>query len=85
MVDWTGVARGRPLQAKVFTDPCNQEWMLELAPGIPLDRAVEHLAQRVMQLHQQGVRYGLHLRGKTLGPDLGLRHRNACLEALATA
>ena len=85
IVDWTGAAKGRPLQAKVFTDPSNQEWMLEPASGLPLDRAVEHLAQRVMQLHQQGVRYGLHLRGKTLAPDLGLRHRNACLEALATA
>ena len=85
VVDWTGAAKGRPLQAKVFTDPTNQEWMLEPAAGIPLDRAVEHLAQRVMQLHQQGVRYGLHLRGRTLAPDLGLRHRNACLEALATA
>tara|TARA_Y100001978_G_scaffold39857_1_gene35440 strand:+ start:21 stop:878 length:858 start_codon:yes stop_codon:yes gene_type:complete len=85
VVDWTGAARGRPLQAKVFTDPSSQEWMLEPASGLPLDRAVEHLAQRVMQLHQQGVRYGLHLRGKTLAPDQGLRHRNACLEALATA
>ena len=85
VVDWTGAAKGRPLQAKVFTDPSSQEWMLEPASGIPLDRAVEHLAQRVMQLHQQGVRYGLRLRGKTLAPGLGLRHRNACLEALATA
>ena len=85
VVDWTGAARGRPLQAKVFTDPSNQEWMLEPASGIPLDRAVEHLALRVMQLHQQGVRYGLRLRGKTLAPGLGLRLCNACLEVLATA
>jgi len=84
VVDWTGAARGRPLQAKVFTDPSPQECMLEPASGLPLDQAVEHLAHRVMQLHQQGVRYGLHLRGTTLAPDLGLRHRNACLEALAT-
>ena len=85
VVDWTSAAKGRSLQAKVFTDPSNQEWMLEPSPGIPLDRALEHLTQRVMQLHQQGVRYGLRLRGRTLAPDLGLRHRNACLEALATA
>ena len=85
VVDWTGAAKGRPLQVKVFTDPTKQEWMLEPAPGIPLDRAVEHLAQRVMQLHQQGVRYGLRLRGISLAPGLGLRHRNACLQALATA
>ena len=85
VVDWTGAAKGRPLQAKVFTDPTNQETMLEPASSIPLDQALEHLAQRVMQLHQQGVRYGLRLRGKTLAPGLGLRHRNTCLEALATA
>lgn len=85
VVDWTGAAKGRPLQAKVFTDPTNQEWMLEPASGIPLDQALEHLTHRVLQLHQSGVRYGLRLRSKALAPDLGLRHRNACLEALATA
>ena len=85
VVDWTGAAKGRPLQAKVFNDPSNQDRMLEPASGIPLDQALEHLTQRVLQLHQLGVRYGLRLRGKTVAPGLGLRHRNACLEALATA
>ena len=85
VVDWAGVAKGRPLQAKVFTDPSSQEWMLEPALGIPLDQALEHLAQRIMQLHQQGGRYGLRLPGKTLLPGRGLRHCQACLEALATA
>ena len=85
VVDWRGAAKGRPLQAKVFTDPTNQEKMLEPASGIPMDQALEHLAKRVIQLHQQGVRYGLRLRGKSLAPGMGLRHRNACLEALATA
>ena len=85
VVDWTGAAKGRPLQAKVFTDPTNQERMLVPASGIPLDQSLEHLANRVMQLHQQGVCYGLSLQDKSLAPGFGLRHRNDCLEALATA
>lgn len=85
VVDWSGLAKGRSLQAKVFSDPVDQERMLQPAAAIPLDRAVEHLADRVLQLHQRGIRYGLRLHGRTLAPGHGVKHRDACLEALATA
>lgn len=85
LVDWTGAAKGRPLQAKVFRDPDHLEWILEPASGIDHERAREHLADRICQLHQRGEFYGLHLQAKKIAPGRGLRHRDACLEALATA
>ena len=84
VVDWAGVAKGRPLQAKVFTVPDDIERILEPADGVPIEQAREHLADRIWTLHQRGERYGLLLQSKTLSPGQGLQHRNACLEALAS-
>ena len=84
VVDWAGVAKGRPLQAKVFTVPDDIERILEPADDVPIEQAREHLADRIWTLHQRGERYGLRLQSKTLSPGQGLQHRNACLEALAS-
>ena len=85
LVDWASAARGRPLQAKVFNDPEEPEVILAPAPGVALDAAREHLADRIWHLHHGGACYGLQFQGLTLAPSKGLRHRDACLEALATA
>ncbi len=84
-LDWRGAAKGRPLQAKVFGDPIEAELMLAPLPEMPLDQALEHLAARIWQMHQRGERYGLRLPASTLHPGAGVRHRDACLEALALA
>ena len=85
LVDWTSAAKGRPIQAKVFGDPEHADWILEPAPGIDPERAMEHLAHRICLLHQQGERYGLLIRNTRVLPGQGLQHRDACLEALARA
>ena len=85
VVDWASAARGRPLQAKVFSDPEEPEVILAPASGVPLDEAREHLADRIWRLHHNGACYGLQIQAITLAPSKGLRHRDACLEALATA
>ena len=85
VVDWTSAAKGRPLQAKVFGDPEHPDWILQPAPGIALEQAREHLADRIWLLHQRGERYGLQIQDRIVSPGQGLRHRDACLEALATA
>ena len=85
LVDWASAARGRPLQAKVFNDPEEPEVILAPAPGVALDAAREHLADRIWRLHHGGACYGLQIQGLTLAPSKGVRHRDACLEALATA
>ena len=85
LVDWAGVAKGRPLQVKVFRDPGTAERMLSPFPGLSWAAALEHLAERIWQLHHRGECYGLQLRGRTLDPASGLRHRDACLALLALA
>ena len=85
LVDWASAARGRPLQAKLFNDPEEPEVILAPAPGVALELAREHLADRIWRLHHNGACYGLRIQAITLAPSKGLRHRDACLEALATA
>ena len=85
LVDWASAARGRPLQAKVFNDPEDPEVILSPAPGVALELAREHLADRIWRLHHSGACYGLQIQAITLAPSKGVRHRDACLEALATA
>ena len=85
LVDWASAARGRPLQAKVFNDPDEPEVILTPAPGIALDAAREHLADRIWRLHHSGACYGLQIEAISLAPSKGVRHRDACLEVLATS
>ena len=85
LVDWASAARGRPLQAKVFNDPAEPEVILTPASGIALDAAREHLADRIWRLHHSEACYGLKIQAISLAPSRGVRHRDACLEALATA
>ena len=85
LVDWASAARGRPLQAKVFKDQEGPDVLLAPAPGVPLEEAREHLADRIWRLHQSGACYGLQIQTISLTPSKGVRHRDACLEALATA
>ena len=51
--------------------------------GLPLEAALEYLAERIWQLHHQGASYGLTLPGCSIAPARGVRHRDACLELLA--
>ena len=85
LVDWASAARGRPLQAKLFNDPEEPEVILAPAPGVALELAREHLADRIWRLHHSGACYGLKIHAISLAPSKGVRHRDACLEALATA
>ena len=85
LVDWGSAARGRPLQAKVFSDPEEADVILGPAPGVPLDAAREHLADRIWRLHHSEACYGLKIQAISLAPSKGVSHRDACLEALATA
>lgn len=83
LVDWSSLAKGRPLQSKQFSDPEERQHQLRPAPGLAFETALEHLADRIWCLHQRGETYGLDLPGRSLPPQRGLRHRDACLEALA--
>ena len=85
LVHWGSVAKGRPLQLKQFSDPASQRLMLRPTATVPWDQALEHLADRIWQLHHHGESYGLQLPGLTIEPRRGPDHRDACLAALAVA
>ena len=85
LVDWASAARGRPLQAKLFNDPEEPEVILAPASGLELEVAREHLADRIWRLHHSEACYGLKIQAISLAPSKGVSHRDACLEALATA
>ena len=85
LVHWGSVAKGRPLQLKQFSDPASQRLILKPTAAVPWDQALEHLADRIWQLHHHGEGYGLQLPGLTIEPSRGAAHRDACLAALAVA
>lgn len=85
LVDWASAARGRPLKAKLFNDPEEPEVILAPASGLELEVAREHLADRIWRLHHSEACYGLKIQAISLAPSKGVSHRDACLEALATA
>jgi uncharacterized protein (DUF58 family) len=83
--DWRSLAKGRPLQTKQFSDPAPEPLLLQAAAGVEREQALEHLADRIWRLHQQGEAYGLKLDEKLIAPQSGLLHRDTCLMALALA
>jgi transglutaminase-like putative cysteine protease/uncharacterized protein (DUF58 family) len=84
-VAWKVLARGGPLLAKEFFDTAGGVIWLDWqdAPGEPETR-LAWLTRAVLTAEAQGVRYGLRLPGRTLAPDRGPGHRQACLSLLAT-
>ena len=82
---WKLLAQGRGAYAKRFVAPLAEAPLLTPAPGIPLERALEHLSAAILRLHGEGVRYGLVLGAATIPPSRGPGHRDRCLEALALA
>lgn len=80
---WKALAQGRGRLSKVFHDPGGEPLLLSAAPGVPRERALEHLCAAVWQ-HSQGERpYGLLLADGTIPPGRGRQHRERCLLALA--
>jgi uncharacterized protein (DUF58 family) len=82
---WKLLAQGRGAYAKRFVAPLAEAPLLTPAPGIPLERALEHLSAAILRLHGEGERYGLVLGAATIPPSRGPGHRDRCLEALALA
>ena len=80
---WKLLAQGRGAQTKRFQDPRLEPTLWAPDPTLPLEEALEHLCDRLCQLHRQGQSYGLALTGLQIAPDRGIGHRDRCLEALA--
>ena len=80
---WKLLAQGRGAQTKRFQDPRLEPSLWAPDPTLPPEEALEHLCDRLCQLHRQGQSYGLALAGLQIAPDRGSSHRDRCLEALA--
>ena len=83
-VAWKTLARGQGWYGKRFAAEQPSERWLAPAPGLPLERALEHLCERLCRGLAAGERLGLLLPGGVqIAPGEGERHRLVCLQALA--
>lgn len=84
-IAWKALARGHEVLTKQFCDESGDEIWLDwdALPDLQVEARLSQLTQWVLQLHQQGHRYGLHLPNITIEPGDGEQHRLDCLEALA--
>jgi len=83
-VSWKTVARGQGWYSKRFT--CEKPVATWLSPvsGLPLERALEHVCERLCQGLAKGEQLGLLLPGGCeIHPGEGELHRRECLRALA--
>ncbi len=82
-VAWKLVAQGRGRYAKRFSDPSDRTPLLAPDPAVPLERALEHLSERICRLQAQGDSYGLVLGAERIPAGRGLAQRNRAMAALA--
>lgn len=85
-IAWKPSARRDQLLVREYEQPQGREVVLDWDALAPLDAEarIRRLARWVDEAERQGRRYRLQLPGQpALGPDLGPRHRHACLRALA--
>jgi len=82
---WKLLAQGRGAHAKRFAAPLAEAPLLTPAPGVPLERALEHLCAAILRLHSEGGSYGLVLGAALIPPGRGSAQRDRCLQALALA
>jgi uncharacterized protein (DUF58 family) len=80
---WTVLAQGRGRHTKTFADARPPAVVLAPAPGLPRERALEHLSHEIWRRWQAGRSYGLALDAVVLAPGDGPEQRDRCLRALA--
>lgn len=80
---WKLMAQGRGPLVKRFATSSPRALVVAPDPSVPRERALEHLSERLCQLHRQGTPYGLLWHGSVVGPEGGLAHRDRCLLLLA--
>lgn len=82
---WKSLAQGRGRQTKTFAAATPAVGLLTPAPGLPPERALEHLSAEIWRRSKAGEAYGLALGSTQLAPITGPDHRDRCLLALALA
>ena len=82
---WKSLAQGRGRQTKTFADATPAVGLLTPAPGLPPERALEHLSAEIWRRSKAGEAYGLALGDTQVATNTGPEHRDHCLLALALA
>ena len=82
---WKSLAQGRGRQTKTFAAATPAVGLLAPAPGLPPERALEHLSAEIWRRSKAGEAYGLALGDTQVAPNTGPEHRDRCLLALALA
>jgi uncharacterized protein (DUF58 family) len=83
---WKVLARGGDPAVRSYTGlAARPEWLDWAAlPGLDPEARLSQLCRWVLDSEAAGMPYGLRLPGEDIAPSRGVRHRTACLRALAT-
>ncbi len=83
---WKAFSREQGLHVKGFTETTAESIMFDwdaLAAGMDVESRLSRLCHMVLEAHRLKLSYGLKLPGRTIAPDSGITHKQACLKALA--
>ena len=84
-IAWKAFARNEILLSKQFAGGAAAEIWLDFhdLPVTDIEAKLSRLARWVIESEAASIRYGLRLPGTEFDPDLGVPHRERCLQALA--
>ncbi|MDP3875558.1 MAG: DUF58 domain-containing protein [Methylobacter sp.] len=85
-IHWKAYAKGQGLLSKQYAaDVGGTELWLDYqnTPGFDVEQRLSQLCRWVIDAEDAGLLYGLLLPDCKIAPDCGIKHRAACLEALA--
>ncbi|MEM7279640.1 MAG: DUF58 domain-containing protein [Pseudomonadota bacterium] len=84
-IAWKAAARSDTLVSKQFSgsERGSVELSIEATGCSDLERALQVLSRWILDCENDGIAYGLSLKGTQMAPALGRKHRNRCLDQLA--
>lgn len=86
-IAWKASMRGDTLLTKQFAGQAKDEMWLDwddLPAHLDIEARLSRLTGWVLQADRSGICYGVRLPGRRFPPATGEKHRQRCLEALAT-
>jgi uncharacterized protein (DUF58 family) len=84
-IAWKSYARGVGLHTKQYsgTDVVSHVFDWDALEGLGKEARLAQLCRWVLDAHERGEAFGLRLPGERIAPNVGLAHRQRCLNALA--
>jgi len=84
-IHWKGLAKGQPAQSKRYgAYAARSVWLdWDAFVGIGVEQRLSHLCYLALKFHERNQEYGLRIPGQVIKPDVGEKHQEAVLAALA--